>query len=144
MTNEQIYDEDSLSLLNDLNRWTAQRPKAAADPKIDLLPIMLQMFHVLSSRIHELDAILVEQLEENTLQPAFAQSILDAFDLAEKAIASALVPSDSEPVKAFRSAVAVLTPQILESVIDAAEDEEVADDGDDETDGEDAEEETVA
>lgn len=147
---EVIYDDDSLSLLSDVGRWlqAMKKPGAKVDYKTDLqanlVPLILQMFQVLSARITETEKIVVEQLEENTLQPAFAERLFDVFALAEAAFKSGLVSTEDEAVKKFRAAVAEITVEINDSIIDVEdedEDEEVT--GEIEPDGEPAEEEAV-
>lgn len=126
---ENIYDPDSMSLLADVARWAEtlksnKKLEYKDDLKANLLPLILQMFQVLSVRITETEKILVETLEDNTLQPEFAERILAVFALGDAALAESLVSTESEAAKKFRAAVAEITPEIQDAVIDVDEDEE--------------------
>lgn len=144
-----IYDEESMSFLKDVAGWIQNARKATkidykSDLQANLLPTMLRMFEVLSTRINEVESVVMEQLEENTLQPELANAILAAFALAEEAFKSALVSTENEAVKKFRAAVAELTPQIQEAVIEEPDDVEEDEEEEDETNADGTTEEETA
>lgn len=141
---ENIYDDNTISLLNDLKGWVEDlKKKPKVDYKTDalgnLVPLIVRIVEVTATRMYETEQVVMEQLNENTLQPDFAAEILAVLALAEEAINAALVPPDNEKVKQFRAAVAELVPKIEEATLDL-DDETEGDDGEDEgDDGEDDE-----
>lgn len=143
MSNEEaIYDDNTVSLLNDLKGWVDDlKKKPKVDYKTDaianLVPLIVRLVEVTAMRMHETEQVVMEQLNENTLQPDFAAEILAVLALAEEAIKAALVPSDHEKVKQFRAAAAELIPKIEEATLDFEEgedSEESSDEGEDDED----------